>query len=268
MEAAQTHCYVKVYIQFLSAKLHIVEEVEDSCGGEAQQEDDKDQRAGLDVHHPVEVGSVELADDPDVAEDGDQQWQQEAEDGEDQVVVEQERVGVEPHREDIMAGGEFQVRETVGLLDEELGDDGGPEHHPHGQGHPGGAHPLRQGFVPEGVHHGQVALDADAGQRLGRAVQVAIETGRDNSAGSLSESPVVSMEMVVSLEEEGEEEEEVGDGQAEVQDGRGHLPDLGGQRAQDGDVGRDAHGDHQHVNDGDEPGADRALQVLGCVVVL
>lgn len=125
-----------------------------------------------------------------------------------------------------MAGDSAQLGEKIALLDEELGDDGSSKHHPHGYRHPGTAHPLRETFIHERVHYSQIALDADAGQRLGRAVEVAIETGRDHSTGRLSQKPVVSIEMVVSLEEEGEEEEEVGDCQAAVEDGRGHLPNF------------------------------------------
>lgn len=170
-------------------------------------------------------------------------------------------MGVVVQRQHVVAGDEAQLGEPVALLDEELRHDGGTEHPPHTHADPGGAHPLGEAFVHEGVHHSQVALDADAGQRLGRAVEVAIETGRDHSTGSLSERPVVSMEMVVSLEEEGEEEEEVGDGQAAVEDGRGHLSDFRGQRAQDGNVGRDPDDHGQHINNGDDPGAEGAAEV-------
>lgn len=118
-----------------------------------------------------------------------------------------------------MAGDAADLREPIALLDEELGDHSSTKHPPYGHAHPGSAHPLGEAFVHERVHYSQVALDADAGQRLGRAVEVAIETGRDHSTGSFPEHPVVSLEMVVSLEEEGEEEEEVGDSQAAVEDG-------------------------------------------------
>lgn len=118
-----------------------------------------------------------------------------------------------------MAGDAAQPTEPIALLDEELWDDSSGKHHPHSYGHPGAAHPLRETFVQERVRYSQVALDADAGQSLGCAVEVAIETGRDRSAGRFSQSPVVSIEMVVSLEEQGEEEEEVGDCQAAVENG-------------------------------------------------
>lgn len=144
-----------------------------------------------------------------------------------------------------MAGDGAQLREPIALLDEELRDDSSGKHNPHSYRHPGTAHPLRETLVHERVHYSQVALDADAGQRLGCAVEVAIETGRDRSTGRLSQSPVVSIEMVVSLEEEGEEEEEVGDCQAAVENGRGHLPNFWGQRGQDGNVGRDPDSNHQ-----------------------
>lgn len=165
-----------------------------------------------------------------------------------------------------MAGDAIQLGKRIALLDEELGDDSGTKHPPHGQADPGGAHPLGKGFVHERVHHSQVALDADAGQRLGRAVEVAIETSRDHPTGSLSEHPAVSMEMVVSLEQEGEEEEEVGDGQAVVEDGRGHFPNFSGQKTQYGDIGWDPDKDDQHVNDGDDPGAQGAAEVSRCAV--
>ena len=89
------------------------------------------------------------------------------------------------------------------------------------------------------MHYRQVVVDADAGHHQGWAVEVAIETSRDHSTSSLSELPVVSIEMVVSLEAEGEEEEEVGDCQAAVEDGQGHLPNFSGQSAQNGNIGRD-----------------------------
>ena len=165
-----------------------------------------------------------------------------------------------------MAGEASQLRERVALLDEEFRDNGGSKHRPHGQRSPGSALPLGQGFVLERVHYSQVALDADAGQRHGRAVEVAIETGRDHSTGGFSENPVVSIEMVVSLEEEGEEEDEVGDSQAAVQNGRGHLPNFRGQRAQDGSVGRDPDSKHQDINNGDDPGAESAVEVPCCAV--
>lgn len=164
-------------------------------------------------------------------------------------------------RQHVVAGDATHLGEPIALPDEQFGDDGGAEHPPDGQGDPGRACLLGEALVHEWVHHSQVALGADAGQRLCRAVEVAIETGRDHSAGSLPEQPVVSTEMVVSLEEEGEEKEEVGDGQAAVEDGGGHLPDFGGQQAQDGHVGRhpDSHG--QNVNNGDDPRAQRAAEV-------
>lgn len=165
-----------------------------------------------------------------------------------------------------MAGGAIHLEDPVALLDEELGGDACRKHPPHGHCHPGGARPLGETFVQERVHHSDVALDADTSQRLGWAVEVAIETGRDQSTQDLPERPVVSMEMVVSLEGEGEEEEEVGDGQAAVQDRRRHLPELGGEHAQNGDVSRhpDSHG--QYVNNGDDPSAQGAVKVdLGYV---
>lgn len=263
VDAAQTHRHFKVHVQSLRpvhGQLQVMEEVQDSGGSETQQEDDEHQRAGLDVHRPVQVRSVELADNSDVARDRERQRRHQAEDGQEQVVIEQEGVGVVVQRQHVMAGDEVHLREPIALLHEELGDDGGAEHPPHGHADPRRARPLGESLVHERVHHGQVALDADAGQRLGRAVQVAIETGRDQSAGGLPEHPVVSMEMVVSLEEEGEEEEEVGDGQAAVQDGRGHLPDLCGQQAQDGDVGGNPNNHGQHINDGDDPSAQSAAE--------
>lgn len=175
-------------------------------------------------------------------------------------------MGVRAQRQYVMAGDAAHLREPIALLDEELGDDGGTKHPPYSHAHPGSARPLGEPFVHEGVHHSQVALDADAGQRLGRAVEVAIETGRDHSTGSLSEHPVVSMEMVVSLEEEGEEEEEVGDSQAAVEDGGGHLPNFRGQRGQDGHVGRDPDSNNKDINNGDDPCAQRATEVLYCAV--
>lgn len=165
-----------------------------------------------------------------------------------------------------MAGGDVELRQPVGLLDDELGDDGGTKHPPYRQAHAGSARPLGHAFVHERIHYSQVTLDADASQRHGRAVEVAIETSRDHSTGCLPENPVVSMEMVVSLEEEGEEEEEVGDGQAAVEDGRGHLSNFSRQQAQDGDVGRDPDNKHHHINNGDDPGAERAAEVAQCTV--
>lgn len=209
---------------------------------------------------------VELVDDSGVAHNSHHQRRQEAKDGQDQVVVEQEDMGVTVQRQHVMAGNAAQLREPIALPDEELGDNGGSKDHPDGQRDPASAHPLGERFVHERVHYSQVALDADAGQCLGRAVEVAIETGRDHSTGGLPESPVVSLEMVVSPEEEGEEEEEVGDSQAAVQDGRGHLPNFGGQRAQDGNVRRDPDNNHQYINNGDNPGAERAAEVPRCAV--
>lgn len=81
VEAAQAHRHVKVHIETLSSvhkQLHIVEEVQESGGCETHQEDDKHQRAGLDVHRPVMVGSVELTDDSGIAQNRDHQRQQEA----------------------------------------------------------------------------------------------------------------------------------------------------------------------------------------------
>lgn len=165
-----------------------------------------------------------------------------------------------------MAGGDVQLRQLVALLDEELGDDGGTKHHPYSQTHIGSACPLGHTFVHEWMHYSHVTLDADASQCQGRAVEVAIETGRDHSTGSLPKYPVVSMEMVVSLEEEGEEEEEVGDSQAAVEDGRRHLSNFSGQQAQDGDVGWDPDSNHQQINNGNDPGADWAAEVVQCAV--
>lgn len=71
----------------------MVGEVQDSGGSEAHQEDDKHQRAGLDVNGPVVVWLVQLTDDPRVAHNRDQQGHQEAEDGQKQVGVKQEDVG-------------------------------------------------------------------------------------------------------------------------------------------------------------------------------
>lgn len=71
----------------------MVGELQHSGRSEAHQEDDKYQRAGLDVYGPVVVRPVQLANDPGVAHNRDHQGQQEAEDGEKQVGVEQEKVG-------------------------------------------------------------------------------------------------------------------------------------------------------------------------------
>lgn len=234
MQAAQTHGHVKVHIQTITSthnQLDVMEEVQQSSGEKTHQEDGQHQRAGLDVQPPVVGGLFQLTDDPGVAHQRDPQWHQEAEDAQEDVVVEQGSVEAGVQREDIMAGDEVQSWESVALLGEELGDHSSTKRHPHGRGDPGRAHPLRKAFVHERVHNGHVALDGDAGQRLGRAVQVAIETGRDHPAGGLSQSPVVSTEMVVSLEEEGEEKQEVGEGQAAVEDRRGHLPDVRGKGA-------------------------------------
>lgn len=165
-----------------------------------------------------------------------------------------------------MAGDAVHFREPIALPNEELGDDCSPEHPPYSHTDPGRALLLGEAFVHERVHYGQVALGAHAGQRLGRAVEVAIETGRDYSTGSLSEHPVVPMEMVVSLEAEGEEEEEVWDSQAAVEDGRGHLPYFGGHHAQDCNIGWHSDGHGKYVNDGDDPSAQRAAEVSCCAV--
>lgn len=165
-----------------------------------------------------------------------------------------------------MAGGAVHLGDPVALLDEELWGNTCCEHPPHGHGHPGGAHPLGESFVHKRVHHSHVALDADTGQCLGWAVEVTIETGRDHSTQGLPEHPVVSMEMVVSLEGEGDEEKEVGDGQAAVQDRRRHLPEFGGEHAQNEDVSRHPDSQGQYVNNGDDPSAQRAVEVsLGYV---
>lgn len=58
MKAAQTHRRLKVGVQTLpSARehLHVMEEVQEPGGQEAHEEEDEDQRAGLDVHGPVVV---------------------------------------------------------------------------------------------------------------------------------------------------------------------------------------------------------------------
>lgn len=52
MEAAQTHRQIKVQIQVLCSvykQLHVMQEVQNSSGGEAHQKDDKHQRAAHDV---------------------------------------------------------------------------------------------------------------------------------------------------------------------------------------------------------------------------
>lgn len=269
VKATQTHRHYKVHIQTLCSirkQLHVMEEVQGSSGSKTHYKDDKHQRAGLDVHCPVVVRSVELAHDSGVAYSRDHQWHQKAEDGEKQVVVEQEDVRVVVQRQHIVAGDAAHLREPIALLDEELGDGGGTKHPPYSHTDPGSARPLGKTSVHERVHYSQVALGAEAGQRLGRAVEVAIETGRDHSTGSLSKHPVVSMEMVVSLEEEGEEEEEVGDSQAAVEDGRGHLPNFSGQLAQYGNVGWHPDSHSKHVNNGDDLSAQRAAEVSCCAV--
>lgn len=101
MDAAQTLCSFEIDVQsFCSTgkELHVVEEVQDSGGGEAQQKDGEHQRAGSDIHHPVMVRLLQLGDDADEAEDRDPERNQEAEDGEEEVVVEQEDMGVEVQR--------------------------------------------------------------------------------------------------------------------------------------------------------------------------
>lgn len=165
-----------------------------------------------------------------------------------------------------MAGYAAHLGEPKALLHQELGDDSGAKHPPHGEADARRVRPLGESFVHERVHHSQVALDADAGQRLGRAVQVAIETGRDHSAGGLPEHPVVTVQMVVSLEEEGEEEEEVRDSQAAVEDGRGDFSEFSRKRDQDGDISRYPDGDDQDVDDGDDPSAQRAEEIVHRVV--
>lgn len=241
-----------------------MDKVQDSSGKETHQEDAKNQRAGLDVLSPVLEGVLELNDDPNVAENWDHQWSQKTDDCKNQVVGEQkdEAEGAVVAGEHIVAGSTVQLREPEALPNQELWDDGCSKHPPHPQADPGCAHPLGQAFVHEGVHHSYVALDANAGQRRGRTVEVAIETGSDHPTGCLSQNPVVSMEMVVNLKGEGEEEEEVGDRQAVVEDGGGDLSDFSSQETQDGDIGRDAENNHKYINEGDDPGAERAAEVL------
>lgn len=263
VEATQARRHFEVHVQPVWAagkKLHVMEEVQGPGRGEAHQEDDEHQRAGPDVRVPVVVGAAERAHDAPVAHGGDDQRQQESDGRQEQVVEEQEEVRAVAQWQHVVAGGAAHLGEPVALPHQQLWDGGGRKQAPHGHAHPGRVHPLGETLVLEGVHHRHVALDADAGQRLGRAVQVAIETGGDHPAGGLPEHPVVSMEMVVGLEDQREEQEEVGDGQAAVEDGRGHLPDLGGQRTQDGHVGRHPDGHRQHVDGGDDPGAEGAAE--------
>lgn len=269
VQATQTHCHFEIHVRAICAvheELHVMESVQDPGRGEAHEEDDEHQRARLDVHVPVVVGSVQRAHDADVAHSRDHERHQEAEGGQEDVVVEQEEVRVVVQGQHVVAGDAAHLGEPVALPHQELGQDGGAKQAPHGNADPRGVRPLGEAFVLERVHNCHVALGADAGQRLGRAVEVAIETGGDHSTGGLPEHPVVSMEMVLSLEDEGDEEEEVGDGQAAVEDGRGHLSDFRDQRAQDGNVGRHADNHRQHVNGGNDPGAQGAAQVFCCPV--
>lgn len=269
MEATQARRHFEVHVQPVRdacKELHMMQAAQDPSGDEAHQEDDEDQRARPDVRVPVVVGATERAHDAHVAHGADDQWQQEAEGCQEQVVEEQEEVRAVAVGQHIVAGGDAHLGQPVALPHQQLRDGGGRKQTPHGHAHPGRVHLLGETLVLEGVHHRHVALDADAGQRLGRAVQVAIETGGDHAAGGLPELPLVSMEMVVGLEEQREEQEEVGDGQAAVEDGRGHLADLGGERTQDGHVGRHADGHRQHVDGGDRPGAQDATEELHCGV--
>lgn len=206
MDTAQTHCHVKVGVQAIASvhkQLHIMEKVQDSSRDEAHQEDGKHQRAGLDVHCPVDVRSRELVDYLDKAHDCSHKRHNETNHGKNQVVVDQKGMRAVVQGQHIVTGCTVELRKPETLLDEELWDDGGTKHPPQSQGHPAYAHPLGHTFVLEREHHSQVALYADAGQRQGRAVEVAIETCCDHSTGGLSENPVVSMEMVMSLKEEG-----------------------------------------------------------------
>lgn len=66
----------------------------------------------------------------------------------------------------------------------------------------------------------------------------------------------------MNLKGEGEEEEEVGHCQAVVEDGGGDLPDFFGEETQDGNVGRDTKNNHKYIGEGDDPGAERAAEVL------
>lgn len=81
---------------------------------------------------------VELTDDFDEAEDAGHQRSQEAKDGQDQVVVKQEHVGVLSQREDVVAGDAMQLRKPVALLDQEFWDDSGSKHSPNSHSNPEG----------------------------------------------------------------------------------------------------------------------------------
>uniref|UniRef100_A0A674JYI2 Uncharacterized protein n=1 Tax=Terrapene triunguis TaxID=2587831 RepID=A0A674JYI2_9SAUR len=72
------------------------------------------------------------------------------------------------------------------------------------------------------VHHGHVALQADAGEEEGAAVQVGVEEGAGDLAQGLPEHPVVAQGVVGHPEGQGQHEDQVEGRQVRQEDvGRG-----------------------------------------------
>lgn len=108
-----------------------------------------------------------------------------------------------------MTGGYPKVWEMVGLLNVELWNHGSAENKPHHQAAPQGIGVLGQPSEGEGVNNGQVALDADAHERVDGAVDTSIEAGRHHMAQSRPKHPVVSVEMIEHSQGQSKQEREV-----------------------------------------------------------
>lgn len=161
------------------------------------------------------------------------------------------------HRQHVVAGGDAQLGEAVALPDQQLRHSGGPVQEPKYHARPCGHRGLcRQPAVEEGLDHGQVPLQADAGDGLGRAVHVAVKHGGHEAAGGLAERPAVAAEVVVDAQRQREQKQQVRQGQIEVQgrrrEGLGPEP----QERQDVGVGRDSDQHGQDVAQRYDPGAE------------
>ena len=200
MEAAQADSHAVVGVEVVlpgRVQLHVVQEVNDSTGREAEDEDDEDEGAGPDIQRPVAAGAAQVVHDGAVRECDDGGGQHQPRANHAQSVGYEEGEGLLHIGQHIVAGGDAQAGQPVGLVHKQLRHHGHATRQPDGNRGQHGAAALGQGLVDEGPRYSQVSHDAHAHECQHRAVHVAIETGSDQTAGGFTKHPVVAMEMVV-----------------------------------------------------------------------
>ncbi|TNN56989.1 hypothetical protein EYF80_032800 [Liparis tanakae] len=186
---------------------------------------------------------------------------------EDEVVVRQahgrERVQGVLDDVDVVAGGDVGVLDPDGVVVQVQRRAGEPHERPDGHADADG-HLVVLPLLRQRVSYHPVALHAEAGDEEDGAVHVAVEEAHHHFAQRLAVRPVVAVEVVRDLQRDPDDEEQVGQRQVGHVDG-GRVLLLGPEEEHpDGHaVGRQPHGEHHDVDDGEEDGGEVTLQRVG-----